>query len=478
MMHRYLFPLLTWAASVLIPLACVHGQWSQTSLPNEHPEVFALAVHNNNELVIGTGGLPNSNTNAMGILWSKDHGDNIAQRSNGLLNTRFDRLFRSIISVDGLLVAGSADGVYFSEDDAKSWEKRSNGLPVVRQTSKKSSNGLTSLGGTIFCGTPAGVFKTTDQGKTWVNSSNGLSNPDVRALTCLEKTLVASTDGAGIYTSSDAGNNWSAANNGIPANVHSRAVIATDQALFAGTNLGTYRSTDQGKTWAATLGSANARSFAVGNGLVAVGAFRGSGTVYISSDNGDRWFDASANLPRGGIGVWAMAIDDQFIYAAVNRQGLWRLAIKDFEVLQKKGAAVLAGTAPRGLPEISDNLLMQTLDSNQDGKLSTAELSKASLALESLDKNQDGQLTQSEMGLNPTRQAPMGGMGGGRSGMASGVLSRLKSMDTNGDGILTKNEIPGMMQRIIDRADTNLDGALDSAEIEAFTKQLSPGGRN
>jgi len=121
---------------------------------------------------------------------------------------------------------------------------------------------------------------------------------------------------------------------------------------------------------------------------------------------------------------------------------------------------------------------MQTLDPNQDGKISLTELDKASLALESLDKNQDGQLTQSEMGLNPTRQAPMGGMGGGRSGMASGVLSRLKSMDTNGDGILTKNEIPGMMQRIIDRADTNLDGALDSAEIEAFTKQLSPGGRN
>ena len=82
------------------------------------------------------------------------------------------------------------------------------------------------------------------------------------------------------------------------------------------------------------------------------------------------------------------------------------------------------------------------------------------------------------MGLNPTRPTPMGGMNGGRSGMASGVLARLKSMDTNGDGILTKDEIPGMMQRIIDRADTNLDGALDNAEIEAFTQQLRPGRRN
>ena len=477
-MQQHLYTLLFTITLLFLPVESILGQWTQIPLPNEHPEVFALAVHTNNELVIGTGGLPNSSTNAMGILWSNDHGDNITQRSTGLLDTRFDRLFRSIISLDGWLVAGSADGVYFSNDSGKNWEKRSNGLPVIRQTSKKSSNGLTSLGGAIFCGTPAGVFKTTDKGKTWVNSSIGLANPDVRALTCLEKTLVASTDGAGIFISSDGGNHWSAANNGIPANVHSRAIIASDKALFAGTNRGTYRSTDLGKTWSPTLGSANARSFAIGNGLVAAGAFRGSGTVYISSNNGDNWFDASANLPRGGIGVWAMAIDNKFIYAAVNRQGLWRLAIKDFEALQKKGGTGLAKSAAGQLPEISSSLVMQTLDKNKDGKLSTAELNQASLALETLDENHDGQLTPSEMGLNLNRPTPMGGTGGGRSGMASGVLSRLKSMDTNGDGILTKDEIPGMMQRIIERADTNLDGALDNQEIETFTQQLGLGGGN
>ncbi|MDB2525799.1 hypothetical protein N9X53_03840 [Mariniblastus sp.] len=477
-MQKHHYSLLVFIISMFLPSDFLFAQWTQVKLPNQHPEVFALAAHNKNELVIGTGGLPNSSTNAMGILWSNDHGDTITQRSNGILNTRFDRLFRSIISVDGWLIAASADGVYFSNDSGKSWEKRSNGLPIVRQTSKKSSNGLTSLAGAIFCGTPAGVFKTTDLGKTWVNSSNGLSNPDVRALTSFETTLIASTDGAGIYTSSDAGNLWTEANHGIPANVHSRAIIANDKTIFAGTNRGTYRSTDLGKTWSSTLGSANARSFAIGNGLVAAGAFRGSGTVYISSNNGDNWFDASANLPRGGIGVWAMAIDDKFIYAAVNRQGLWRLAITDFEALQKKGGTGLAKPAAGQLPEISGNLVMQALDENKDGKLSTAELNGASLALASLDKNQDGQLTPSEMGLNPTRPTPMGGMNGGRSGMASGVLARLKSMDTNGDGILTKDEIPGMMQRIIDRADTNLDGALDNEEIEAFTQQLRPGGRN
>lgn len=105
-MQQYLYTLLFTFTLLLLPTESILGQWTKIPLPNEHPEVFALAVHANNELVIGTGGLPNSSTNAMGILWSNDHGDNITQRSTGLLDTRFDRLFRSIISLDGWLVGG------------------------------------------------------------------------------------------------------------------------------------------------------------------------------------------------------------------------------------------------------------------------------------------------------------------------------------------------------------------------------------
>ena len=137
-MQQYLYTLLFTFTLLLLPTESILGQWTEIPLPNEHPEVFALAVHANNELVIGTGGLPNSSTNAMGILWSNDHGDNITQRSTGLLDTRFDRLFRSIISLDGWLVAGSADGVYFSNDSGKNWRKDQTDFPLFGKHPRKA----------------------------------------------------------------------------------------------------------------------------------------------------------------------------------------------------------------------------------------------------------------------------------------------------------------------------------------------------
>jgi len=410
---KHLFARVLWVAITVTTAGPTLGQWSLIPLPGDHPEVFAMVTHTNSELFIGTGGLPNS-TNAIGILRSDDHGGTVTAQNNGLMDTRFDRLFRSLISIDKSLVAASADGTYFSDNGGQSWEKRANGLPVIDRTSMRSANALVSLGGEIFCGTPEGVYKTVDQGKHWINSSTGLSNPDVRALTKLDKFLFASTDGDGIYRSSDGGASWTRSGKGIPDTVHSRAIIADDGVILAGTTMGTYRSLDQGETWTTTLPNATARSFAAGNGLLAIGAFRG-GLVYISQDRGEQWTDVSGNLP-GGMGVWAMAFDDQFLYAAVARQGLWRISLSELKSLGKKQATDTASTpAAAGLP-----------------------------------------------------QGPPGRPG-------NMLRQNLLSFDSNGDGKLTREEIPLRMQRILSQADANKDDALDSEEIAKFFQQIRPG---
>jgi len=44
-------------------------------------------------------------------------------------------------------------------------------------------------------------------------------------------------------------------------------------------------------------------------------------------------------------------------------------------------------------------------------------------------------------------------------------------MDKNGDGKLTKDEVPERMQRLIERADSNGDGAVDKQELlKAFSR--------
>ena len=48
--------------------------------------------------------------------------------------------------------------------------------------------------------------------------------------------------------------------------------------------------------------------------------------------------------------------------------------------------------------------------------------------------------------------------------------------DQNGDGKVTRDELPERMQRIIDRLDTDKDGAITKKEAEAVSSRMS-GGR-
>ena len=56
--------------------------------------------------------------------------------------------------------------------------------------------------------------------------------------------------------------------------------------------------------------------------------------------------------------------------------------------------------------------IMIALDTNKDGKLDATEIANAAKALKTLDKNGDGELTQDEIG-GPRRGGGPGGPGGG-----------------------------------------------------------------
>ena len=55
----------------------------------------------------------------------------------------------------------------------------------------------------------------------------------------------------------------------------------------------------------------------------------------------------------------------------------------------------------------------------------------------------------------------------------------IKDYDKNGDGKLSKDELPERMQVLMDRADANKDGFLDRSELMRYAQQQSmrgPGG--
>jgi len=56
-------------------------------------------------------------------------------------------------------------------------------------------------------------------------------------------------------------------------------------------------------------------------------------------------------------------------------------------------------------------------------------------------------------------------------------IERIKGFDQNNDGKITKDEMPERMQAMIERLDTNKDGAIDNKELDALKDRLAQGGQ-
>ena len=107
-------------------------------------------------------------------------------------------------------------------------------------------------------------------------------------------------------------------------------------------------------------------------------------------------------------------------------------------------------------------------DKDGDGKISKEEAPEFMQSFfDRVDTNGDGLLDKTEAEAMRQRRGSGGGRGGSRN---------LMQFDKNGDGKVTKDEVPAEMQGMIDRADTNGDGAVDAAEIEQLRSRSAPGG--
>jgi Spy/CpxP family protein refolding chaperone len=83
---------------------------------------------------------------------------------------------------------------------------------------------------------------------------------------------------------------------------------------------------------------------------------------------------------------------------------------------------------------------------------------------------------------SPAPPAARGGRGGGRGGFPGGrglsaeqIVERIMSFDKNGDGKVTKDELPERMQDLIAKGDANKDGALDRDEVKKLAADLARG---
>ena len=148
--------------------------------------------------------------------------------------------------------------------------------------------------------------------------------------------IVAGTSGQGIFQSSDNGDHWASVFSEVDhRDLAFNALAMKGSTIFAGTSQhvppdaaylkkdGVWCTTDGGATWANKgLSGVNIASIAIvgSNVLVATD----SAGIYVSSNNGDRWWPLTHGLPHSLVS--SLVASDQYVYAGVP-EGIYRLPV-------------------------------------------------------------------------------------------------------------------------------------------------------
>jgi photosystem II stability/assembly factor-like uncharacterized protein len=203
----------------------------------------------------------------------------ICQRENGhwrVVNRVLkDTHVTSVMAREGVILAGTTDGLQRSDDNGQHWRAMNNGLSHLHVRWLAYHPDISNL---EFAGTePAGIFVSHDGGEHWMGRTEVESLRDqhewmlpyspeagcVRGFTFHGQRLYAAVEVGGVLRSDDSGETWdlTAGSDGNPdlggppepyvyPDIHDLAVHPSDPDLvFAATGNGLYRSDDGGATW-------------------------------------------------------------------------------------------------------------------------------------------------------------------------------------------------------------------------------------
>jgi photosystem II stability/assembly factor-like uncharacterized protein len=157
-------------------------------------------------------------------------------------------------SDDKVLVVGSLEGVYRSEDHGATWE-------LISPPESKEIHEVESLAidprnpQVIYAGTWHLPWKTSDGGKTWRNIKEGvIDDSDVFSIILDPErpSIVYASACSGIYKSENGGELFHKIQ-GIPSTARRTRVLMQDthhrEVVYAGTTEGLYRTRDAGRDW-------------------------------------------------------------------------------------------------------------------------------------------------------------------------------------------------------------------------------------
>ncbi len=224
-----------------------------------------------------------------GVCMSDNKGASWTIINNGLLN-------RDVLSLafnGSILFAGTNDGgVFLSQDTGLQWNLC--GLQAA------STISFTSVGNSVFAGVWGnyGVHVTTDLGNSWTPLYNGISNRTIRAITHLDSTLIAGSDGGGNIISHDFGKNWVPCDSGFPTPYfYCNSLLTKGTKVYAGTNYGVFITSNRAVSWLdISTGLVNKSVRALAFDSVGLYAGTGGGGFYRYNDTANTWTASNTGL--------------------------------------------------------------------------------------------------------------------------------------------------------------------------------------
>lgn len=265
------------------------------------------------------------------------------------------RRVTSIMTREGVVLAGTTDGVWRSDDAGRTWAEASAGL-TLRHVRALAYH--TAVSDRAFAGTePAGIFVSHDGARTWRACPEVATLRDthrwflpyspeagcVRDFALQGDRAYAAVEVGGVLRSDDGGETWQLApgSTGEPvftlpppslvhADVHAVMTHPSGPDLvFAATAEGLYRSRDGGATWTVVYAGAYCRAIWVDPDdpahlvLGPADAVEHNGRIEATQDDGTTWTTASAGLAV----PWRDALIERFVpigdeLLAITSQGV------------------------------------------------------------------------------------------------------------------------------------------------------------
>jgi len=289
----------------------------------------------------------------------------VITQANGNWNivghTLTDKSLTSVVVSEGVILAGTAEGIWRSLDNGQSWSEANATLAIRHVRWMAGSADVPSF---ILVGTePAGIFVSRDNGKSWHQNAEVVELRDkygwflpyspeagcVRGFAIAESgphksRAFAAVEVGGVLLSDDGGRKWDLAegSNGKPdvnrelgvkihPDVHSISVHpSSSNIVTAATGGGLYRSIDGGITWkciyrcyirAAWVDPLDVRHIIAGP---ADGVSR-NGRIEETRDGGQSWQPASIGMN----GPWPRHMVERFyqhdinLFAILSNGELW-----------------------------------------------------------------------------------------------------------------------------------------------------------